>query len=465
MPGPTVTKRPGRRAYYAWIDGRYVSTGQNDQRTAIQVAARMEAVGVEAYRAGKRSLSDRLSDLIEEHLAYLRDSDRRGSEHLRKKRQQLMRPVDAGVMRLLRDVTRRRFEPWWSSLACRAKTRNEYLTAWLVFLDWLVYEDRLDENPLRGRIRRARVVASESGKRRALTLAELEGLIAAGGRNALLYQTAASTGARRKELRLLLWAEVHETAEPPYLVLRPKNTKNAKGRTLYLSPELASDLAESRTIAKTDRVFRTMPSHHTVDKDLASAGIPKQTDEGTVSFHSLRHTFTTLIARQTKDARLAQRMADHADITTTQRYLHTEKDEHAAVMRDFPALRATGRASDVVQTGLSVSQRGAAGRVASDPKLAAREPVRPTESGRVSMGRGMEPGGIEPPCRNSQPQASTRVSIDCVLGLPLPQWQGVRRLSRQCCLTPAPEGVTQKPARNHRPARYRALQAGRANLY
>jgi site-specific recombinase XerD len=29
---------------------------------------------------------------------------------------------------------------------------------------------------------------------------------------------------------------------------------------------------------------------------------------------------------------VAQRLADHADITTTQRYLQTERDEHAAVM-------------------------------------------------------------------------------------------------------------------------------------
>ncbi len=354
MPASKITKRPGRKHYYTWIDGRYVSTGQTDQRLALQAASRMAVVGVEAFRRGKQTLRESLPDLIESHLEHLAKHDGRGVEHIRKKRIHLMRPIEDGAVRTLKDVKKPIFEPWLNDLGCGPKTRNEYLTAWYVFLDWLVYEGRLNENPIRGRIRRARVVPQDTRRRRAFTLDEIGRLLSAAGPRELLYMTAATTGARFNELKQLLWADVHEADAEPHIVLRAATTKNRKGRTQHITAELASALARARPRAMTPRVFRRMPSHHTIDKDIRSAGIAKRTDDGIACFHSLRHTFTTMIARQTGDARLAQRMADHADITTTQRYMHTERQEHAAVMQSFPPLRATRRASGVVQNGPNV---------------------------------------------------------------------------------------------------------------
>ena len=406
-----VFKRKGRRHYYAWLDARCVSTGQTDQRAAIEVARRMQAVGVAAYRQGKQALTEELEDLIEDHLKHLRDHDGRGHEHLRKKRIHLTRPINERAFKNLRDVQKRRFQEWLETLDCGAKTRNEYMTSWNVFLDWLVYEDRLDENPIKGKVRRARASKSEARTRRALTLAELSSLVEVSERWGLLYLTAATTGARFNELKQLHWADVHEADEPPHIVLRPETTKNRKGRTQCITRELADELAAARDRAKTERVFRRMPSHHTIAKDMAAAGIQKETEAGIASFHSLRHTFTTIIAKQTRDARLAQRMADHADITTTQGYMHTERDEHAAVMRDFPRLlgerRATGRASEVVQTGQIVSNWGAFGLSESCMQVSAVETLSPIESESVVRSPLVEPGGIEPrPPRQAAPSSA-----------------------------------------------------------
>lgn len=418
MAAPKVTKRKGRKHYSVWLDGKYHSTGQTDQRTAIEVARRMQAVGVEAYRQGKQTLSEELRDLIEEHLKHLRDNDGRGHEHIRKKRIHLMRPINERAFKYLRDVQKRSFQAWWETLECGAKTRNEYMTSWNVFLDWLVYEDRLDENPIRGKIRRARASKDETRTRRALTLDELSSLVSVSERRALLYLTAATTGARFNELMQLRWSEVHEEAVEPHIVLRADTTKNGKQRTQYITPELARELTKARCRAKTDRVFRKRPSHHTITKDIAAAGIAKKTDDGIASFHSLRHTFTTIIAKQTKDPRIAQRMADHADITTTQGYLHTERAEHAAVMKNFPSLlgerRATGRASKLVQTGQIVSNWGAFGLSESCMQVSAVETLSPIESESVVRSPLVEPGGIEPPCRNSPRAASTRVVADFI---------------------------------------------------
>lgn len=412
-----VTKRRGRRHYYTRIDGKYVSTGQTDQRIAMQIATKMHQVGVEDYRNGKRELANKLTDLIEEHLDYLRDRDGRDAEHLRKKRYQLTKPVDAGIFTLLKDVKRRPFEQWLDALECGAKTRNEYLTAWNVFLDWLVYEDRLDENPIKGRIRRARVSPSEERKRRAFTVEEISRLLEVAERHELLYLTAVSTGARFRELKLLLWEDVREDDDDPCIVLRPKNTKNRKGRTVYLTPELAEALRAARSKAKTPRVFRRMPSHHTVTKHIKAAGIEKKNSDGIACFHSLRHTFTTTIARITGDARLAQRMADHADLSTTQRYLHTERSEHAAAMGKFPTLRATGRATQVVQSGQIESVPVPGSPSPDTSQVSDSGGVRPDVSEPVVRRLVVEPGGIEPPSRDSPHAASTRVVADLISAL------------------------------------------------
>lgn len=415
MPAPSVFKRPPRKSYYTSIGGRVVSTGHTDQRLALQAASQMEAIGIEAFRNGKRTLGDNLADLIEQHLDYLKNIDGRNALHIRKKRSQLMKPIEAGVFTKLRDVRKQTFEPWWNQLTCGPKTRNEYLTAWYVFLDWLVYESKLDQNPLRGRIRRARVTRASERSRRALSVDEASRLLSVADEYELLYLAAMSTGGRFGELKQLRWDDVHENDPEPSVLLRPETTKNRKGRTQSISQELASMLAAARTRAETDLVFPAMPSHHTIEKHLKLAGIEKKTDEGKACFHSLRHTFTTIIAKTSKDVRLAQRMADHADITTTQRYMHTERAEHAEMMARFPRLRgderAVKRAVGVVQGGQNETNDGPGKSIVEHRQVSEVEPLRQPEYRLVQGGPEMEPGGIEPPCRNRPRNASTCVVI------------------------------------------------------
>lgn len=51
------------------------------------------------------------------------------------------------------------------------------------------------------------------------------------------------------------------------------------------------------------------------------------------NFHALRHTAITNVYRETRDIRIAQRVARHADIETTTRYEHASDQEVAAAVR------------------------------------------------------------------------------------------------------------------------------------
>jgi integrase len=232
-----------------------------------------------------------------------------------------------------------------------------------------------------------------------LTLSEIDRFLSVAGRHELLYLIAFVTGARLGELGQLLWSDVHENEADPYIQLRSETTKNGKGRVQFLTREAAGMLKNARALSRIDRVFSQMPSRHTVNKHLELASIPKMTSDGRACFHSLRHSFTTTIAKMTKDARLAQRMADHADITTTQGYLRTEQSEHAAVMREFPSVRdgserAVKHAVVGGKTGQFVSNEVPAVSSENGTQMTVNESLSAVQSTLVQGREIMEPGGI-----------------------------------------------------------------------
>ena len=60
---------------------------------------------------------------------------------------------------------------------------------------------------------------------------------------------------------------------------------------------------------------------------LAEAGIKRVNAKGErVTWHSLRHTFGTLLGAARVDPTTLMKLLGHAKLTTTQRYLHTDKD-------------------------------------------------------------------------------------------------------------------------------------------
>lgn len=103
--------------------------------------------------------------------------------------------------------------------------------------------------------------------------------------------------------------------------------KGNRERVVYYGSELIEDLQpylQSREEQPGEAGSRLFPfSRKTAHRILAVVGVYP---------HQLRHTFLTLLYRDTRDLRLVQVIAGHASIQTTTRYTHHTADEIRAAM-------------------------------------------------------------------------------------------------------------------------------------
>jgi len=72
-----------------------------------------------------------------------------------------------------------------------------------------------------------------------------------------------------------------------------------------------------------------------VKKYAKKAGVKKANE---ITPHKLRHTFASLLYRQTKDIRVLQELLGHASISTTQIYTHTDTEQRKSAIDEFPEI-------------------------------------------------------------------------------------------------------------------------------
>ena len=145
-------------------------------------------------------------------------------------------------------------------------------------------------------------------------------------KNLMMIKLSLATGLRISEVLKLCWKEL----EPEHgaVKLRVLDGKGSKDRVLFIVPGLYEELqnyAEKHTQERTGVVFMTSTGKRVKDayvrkmmrQKASSAGIAK-----IITFHSLRHTALTRLYEKTKDIRLVQEVAGHANISTTMIYTH-----------------------------------------------------------------------------------------------------------------------------------------------
>ena len=108
--------------------------------------------------------------------------------------------------------------------------------------------------------------------------------------------------------------------------------KGEKDRVIFVKPSVLSELVDlaDKINDHTGLLFKTLKGQSVetaylrkmIKRKAIAAGIQKR-----VHFHLLRHTYLTRLYGRTKDLRLVQEVAGHADISTTQIYTHISGED------------------------------------------------------------------------------------------------------------------------------------------
>ena len=334
-------KPPGEKEKAKSLRVRDKRAAERRMHELIQEMER-EAVGLLPSRRVRETASADLLTLLEGYLNDLR-AQRCAPKHVENTGRNVRKLAEACRWKRISDIKPEDFTAWRARQGEKKspKTLNEYLTSARAFLKWLVETDRLPENPLQ-RVARVKQY-EERRKRRAITDEEASRLLAvAPPERRLVYLVAMHTGLRRNEMASLEWRDVHLDCEFPFIKLRAENTKNRKGDTVCIHPELWNALIEARPadFNGRDRVLQMFNKLHLFKKDLEAAGIPFIDENGErFDLHSMRKTLCTRMANGNVPTRIAMQQMRHSEERlTTKVYTDVSRLPVAEHVNGLPAL-------------------------------------------------------------------------------------------------------------------------------
>jgi len=251
------------------------------------------------------------------------------------------------------------------------RTSNFYLQAIKQFCNWLVADRRAAENPL-AYLQGQNPKTDIRHPRRALTSEELRSLLPSvlkskkhhnltGEQRYMLYTLALTTGFRCKELASLTWGRLILSESKPSITVLAGYAKNRIEVTLPLRKDIADQFRRWFTqggFSESDRIFPKFNESRGADmlrKDLEAVGIPYQDDAGRFAdFHSLRHSFASILHQSGVSPKVAQSLLRHSTIgLTMDTYTHIGLyDERAAIdsLPPLPSLDGDSRSKNKAVT-------------------------------------------------------------------------------------------------------------------
>lgn len=151
--------------------------------------------------------------------------------------------------------------------------------------------------------------------------------------DARIILVAAFTGLRRGEVVSLRWRDLDFDASSVHVrenVSAGQDTtpKGRRSRTITMAPQVAqvlAPLAPGDARHSTELLFPGTRAGMKLDPDaLSKRFIAARQRAGLrpLTFHDLRHTFASLLARAGEPVTVIQAEAGHADLRTTERYMH-----------------------------------------------------------------------------------------------------------------------------------------------
>lgn len=173
-----------------------------------------------------------------------------------------------------------------------------------------------------------------------------------GARDHVIISLALATGLREFEIAALNFGDLFKPGQrlPRKRVrLRVYKTSNtrAEQQVITLNNRIREKLvahrermeADGLDIGPDDPVFQSNRRKRISERSIRhNFGVWQQRAEidRPLTFHNLRHTACTNVWRATRDLRLTQMFARHADIRSTQRYTHPTAEDLEAGVNDLP---------------------------------------------------------------------------------------------------------------------------------
>ncbi len=242
-----------------------------------------------------------------------------------------------------------------SAASISYQTSNFYLQAIKQLCRWMVRDRRASESPVE-HLAGLNVKLDRRHDRRSLSADELIRLLIetrqgpvrhklTGPARAMLYRVAMETGLRRNELRALTPGSLNLDAEPPHIDVSAGDVKNRKPTSQVIRPELAVELGRWIQEAQIGPKIPLWPkltanTAMMLRKDLEAAEIEYvDASDLYADFHSLRHSYVSLITQGGVHPRIAQSLARHSTAELTlSRYSHTVMTDEARALEVLPAL-------------------------------------------------------------------------------------------------------------------------------
>lgn len=356
-----LVKPAGRSHYWKMryrLPGETKETQQSlkvrDKRTAqgrmlefITLQER-EACGILSSRKHREAANALLEPLLR---AYLQDlqAQQCAAAHVETRGLLIRRIARDADWKTIRHISAESFVGWRAKLkSLSPRTLNNYLADMRAFLNWLVRTENLAENPLVG-VQKVKAHA-KARPRRAISDEEIARFLAlAPADRRMVYLIALHTGLRRNEIKQLEWQDVFLDDSSPFIKLRAATTKNRKGDTVVIHPELHAELSKLRSDSTLprSRVVSMFAGLDPFKKDLAAAGIPFVDERGLrFDFHAMRMTFNTRMAIGNIPTRSCMQAMRHSDEKLTTRvYTDASRLNVAAHIASLPSLLVPGLVS------------------------------------------------------------------------------------------------------------------------